>query len=93
MIAWSICIAYLCGVPSEIGSKAMWLVMDISFVSDDWSHARNPGRLPGRSGQRFSTIATTTSKSSRGYGLADQTSQSAGTSTAEPTALAITRRS
>jgi hypothetical protein len=70
----SICIAYLSGVPSEIGSKAMWLIMDISFISDGWSHARNPGRLPGRSGQRFSTTATTTSKSSRSYGSADRTS-------------------
>jgi hypothetical protein len=56
--------AYLSGVPSEIGSKAMWLIMDISFVSDGWSLARNPGRLPGRSGQRFSTTTTATSKSS-----------------------------
>jgi hypothetical protein len=85
--------AYLSGVPSEIGSKAMWLIMDISFVSDGWSHVRNPGRLPGRSGQRFSTTATATSKSSRGYGSADRTSQPAGTSTAEPTAPAIMRRS
>jgi hypothetical protein len=71
----------------------MWLIMDISFVSDGWSHARNPGRLPGRSGQRFSTTATATSKSSRGYGSVDRTSQSAGTGTAEPTAPAIKRRS
>jgi hypothetical protein len=73
-------------VPSEIGSKAMWLIMDISFVSDGWSHARNPGRLPGRSGQWFSTTATATSKSSRGYGSADRTSPFAGASTAKPTA-------
>jgi hypothetical protein len=71
MIEWNICIAYLCGVPSEIGGKAMWLIMDISFVSDGWSLAWNPGRLPGRLGQRFSTTAIATSKSSRGYGLAD----------------------
>jgi hypothetical protein len=69
----------------------MRLIMDISFVSDGWSHARNPGRLPGRLGQRFSTTAN--SKSSRGYGSADRTSQSAGTSTAEPTTPAIKRRS
>jgi uncharacterized phage-associated protein len=64
MIEWSICIAYLSGVLSEIGSKAMWLIMDISFVSDGWSHAWNPGRLSDRSGQRFSTTATATSKPS-----------------------------
>jgi hypothetical protein len=93
MIEWSICIAYLSGVPSEIGSKVMWLIIDISFVLDGWSHARNPGRLPGRSGQRFSTTATTTSKSSRGYGSVDRTSQFVGTSTTEPTTPAITRRS
>jgi hypothetical protein len=92
MIEWSICIVYLSGVPSEIGSKAMWLIMDISFVSDGWNHARNPGRRPGRSGRRFSTTATATSKSSRGDGSADRTSQSVGTSTAEPTAPVITRR-
>jgi hypothetical protein len=34
MIEWNICIAYLSGEFSEIGSKAMWLKMDISFVSD-----------------------------------------------------------
>jgi hypothetical protein len=28
MIEWSICIAYLTGVPSEIRSKAMWLIME-----------------------------------------------------------------
>jgi hypothetical protein len=71
MIEWSICIAYMSGVPSQIGSKAMWLIMDISFVSDGWSHARKPGRLLSRSGQRFSTTATATSKSSRGDGSAD----------------------
>jgi hypothetical protein len=63
MLEWNICIVYLSGVPSEIGSKAMWLIMDIFFVSDGWSHARNPGRLPSRSGQWFSTTATATSKS------------------------------
>jgi hypothetical protein len=93
MIEWNICIAYLSGESSEIGSKAMWLIMDISSISDGWSHARNPGRLPGRSGQRFPTTATATSKSSRGDGSADQTSQSTGTSTVEPTAPAIKRRS
>jgi hypothetical protein len=93
MIEWNICIVYLSGVPSEIGSKAMWLIMDISFVSDGWSHAWNPGRLPGRLGQLFSTTATATSKSSRGYGSADRTSQSAGIGTAKPTAPASKRRS
>jgi hypothetical protein len=34
--------------------------MDISFVSDGWSHAWNPERFPGRPGQRFPTTATTT---------------------------------
>jgi hypothetical protein len=52
----------------------MWLIMDISFVSDGWSHELNPGRFLGRSGQRFPTTATATSKSSRGYGPVDQTS-------------------
>jgi hypothetical protein len=93
MIEWNICIAYLSGESSEIGSKAMWLIMDISFVSDGWSHVWNPGRLPGRSGQLFSTTVTATPKSSRGYSSADRTSQSAGTSTAEPAAPAIKRRS
>jgi hypothetical protein len=55
--------------------------MDISWVSDGWSHAQNPGRLPGRSGQRLATTATTTSKSSRGYGSANRTSQSTGAGT------------
>jgi hypothetical protein len=32
----------------------MWLIMDIYFVSDGWSHARNPGRLPGGSGMELS---------------------------------------
>jgi hypothetical protein len=27
-----------CGMPSENGSKDMWLIMDISFVLDGWSH-------------------------------------------------------
>jgi hypothetical protein len=93
MIEWNICIAYLSGESSKIGSKAMWLIMDISSVSDGWSHARNPGRLPGRSGQWFPTTATATSKSSQGDGSADRTSQSAGTSTAELTTPVIKRRS
>jgi hypothetical protein len=33
---------------SEIGSEVMWLITDVSFISDGGSHAWNPGRLPGR---------------------------------------------
>jgi hypothetical protein len=50
MIEWNVCIVYLSVISSEIGSKVIWLMMDISFVSDGWSHTRNPGGLPGRSG-------------------------------------------
>jgi hypothetical protein len=52
------------GISSENGSKDMSPIMDISFVSDGWSHAWNPGRFPVRPGQRFPTTATTTPKSS-----------------------------
>jgi hypothetical protein len=71
MIEWNMYIVYLSIVSSEIGSKAMWLITDVSFISDGWSHAWNPGRLPGRTSQWFSTTATATSESSRGYGSAD----------------------
>jgi hypothetical protein len=43
-------ISVMCGMPSENWSKDMRLIMDISFVSDGWSHAWNPGRFPGRPG-------------------------------------------
>jgi hypothetical protein len=46
---------------SEIGVR-IWLVMDVSFISDGWSYSWNPGRIPGRSAQWFPTTATTTSK-------------------------------
>jgi hypothetical protein len=36
-------------ISSENGSKDMWLIMDISFVADGWSHTWKPGRFPGRS--------------------------------------------
>jgi hypothetical protein len=62
------------GMPSENGSKDMWLIMDISFVSDGWSRTWNLGRFPGRPGQRLPTTTTTTPKSSRGYGSVDRTS-------------------
>jgi hypothetical protein len=38
------------GISSENGSKDMWLIMDISFVSDGWSYTWNPGRFPARPG-------------------------------------------
>jgi hypothetical protein len=36
--------------------------MDISFVSDGGSYSRNPGRIPGRSGQRIPATVIATSK-------------------------------
>jgi hypothetical protein len=61
-------IIYLFGncVSSEIRSKDMLIIMDISFISDGWSYSRNPGRFPGRSGQLFP--ATATSCQTRGHG-------------------------
>jgi hypothetical protein len=64
MIEWNMCIVYLNIVSSEIGSKVMWLIMDVSFISDGWSHAWNLGRLLGRTSQWVSTTATTTSQPS-----------------------------
>jgi hypothetical protein len=51
--------------------------MDISFVLDGWSYLRNPGRIPGRPDQRFPATATATSKSGRGQGPINRTSQPA----------------
>jgi hypothetical protein len=48
MIEWNMCIVYMNIVSSEIGSKVMWLITDVSFISDGWSHVWNPGRLLGR---------------------------------------------
>jgi hypothetical protein len=63
-IEWSILITFLVGnrISSEIGVR-IWLIMDISFISDGWSYSRNPGRIPGRSGQWFPAAASATSKS------------------------------
>jgi hypothetical protein len=38
------------GISSENGSKDLWLLMDISFISDGWSYTWNPGRFPARPG-------------------------------------------
>jgi hypothetical protein len=64
MIEWNKCIVYLNIVSSEIGSKVIWLIMDVSFISDGWSHAWNPERLLGRTSQWVSTTATTNSQPS-----------------------------
>jgi hypothetical protein len=93
MIEWNMCIVYMNIVSSEIGSKVMWLMMDVPFISDGWSYTRNPGRLPGRTNQWFSSTATTTSQPSRGDGTANRTPKSAGTSIAEPATSTIPRRS
>jgi hypothetical protein len=93
MIEWNKCIVYLNIVSPEIGSKVMWLIMDVSFISDGWSHAWNPERRPGRTSQWISTTATTTSQPSRGDGAANRTPQSAGTSIAEPATSTVPRRS
>jgi hypothetical protein len=52
--------------------------MDISSVSDGWSYSRNPGRFPGRSGQRFPVTATSPAKSGRSHGPTNRTPQSRG---------------
>jgi hypothetical protein len=57
----------------KIGVR-LWLIMDISFISDGWSYSRNPGRIPGRSACWFSATATATSKFGRGYGPANRAS-------------------
>jgi hypothetical protein len=42
-----ICGIYALIMSSEIGSKDIWLIMDISFISDGWSYKRNPGGFQG----------------------------------------------
>jgi hypothetical protein len=49
---------------SEIRSEIKQILTDVSFISDGGSHTWNPGRIPGRSGQWFSTDASATSQPS-----------------------------
>jgi hypothetical protein len=42
-----ICGIYALIMSSEIGSKDIWLIMDISLISDGWSYKRNPGGFQG----------------------------------------------
>jgi hypothetical protein len=70
-IKWNMCIVYMNIVSSEIGSKIMRLIMDVSFISDGWSHAWDPERFPGRTSQWFLTTAPATSQTSRGDSTAN----------------------
>jgi hypothetical protein len=60
----------------KIGVR-IWLIMDISFVSDGWSYSWNPGRFSSRPSYKFPTTATSPAKSSRSHGPTDGTSEPA----------------
>jgi hypothetical protein len=63
-------IIYLFGncTSSEVRSKNMLIIMDISFISDGWSYSRNSGRVSAGSSQRFPATTTSPTKSGQGYG-------------------------
>jgi hypothetical protein len=71
----------------------MQIIMDISFVSDCWSHARNPEGFRADQASGSQQPPPPPPNLAEVMASADRTSQPPGTSTAEPTAPAIMRRS
>jgi hypothetical protein len=78
-------------ISSEVRSKNMLVIMDISFILDGWSYSWNSRRLSARSSQRFPATATNPAKSGRSHGPTNRTPQSASAGSNGPISSSILR--
>jgi hypothetical protein len=69
----------------------MLIIMGISFVSDGWSYAWNPGRFSAEPSERLPTTGTSPAKSSGSHGLIDGTSDPARTGSDGPISSPVPR--